>query len=294
MVRLVASVAMALCILLTIRESAGAQDRTPPKPVDPAQVAPKKPTLSPLHAFLGIDPVTGEFRSPNASPPRNAPQTAETRPAGPAANSGAPATPPIDDPSADLQLGGTSVEEVRAAIVKALDSGDDNALASALLKMPAAGGFDQLTAFASQFAWVGYLLLLYPLGIVLSELYSTWMRRRQNRTTENDRRFYSRQLRRSLLLTACTAASIAIIWFAGEHNFWWNEPARLIAAVVALCFLGLIAASLRLINRRAASRYSLTVIEVLRRQQLALQIEVQELRKRLHAATVATALEPTV
>ena len=39
------------------------------------------------------------------------------------------------------------------------------------------------------------------------------------------------------------------------------------------------AAALRVMNRRAASRYSLATIEDLRRQQLTLQREIVELRK---------------
>jgi hypothetical protein len=128
---------------------------------------------------------------------------------------------------------------------------------------------------------------LYPLGIVLSELFSAWVRRKENVGSESDRRFYSRQLRRSVLLTLCTMGSIALVWWAGENSFWWDQPARLIVAVVALGLLAFIAAALRLINRRAAARYSLAIIQDLRRQHAALQGEIEELRQRLQRSAVA-------
>jgi hypothetical protein len=287
MFRPAASCATALCILLAVWEPSCAQETNSSKSPASRPPAPTRQTLSPLHAFLGIDPVTGEFKPPNASRPPTAPASTDSSPqATPSRPDGAPA----DVPVADLPLGGTTVDELRAAIAKAIDNGDEDALATALLKVPGGAGYDRLMAFGAQYAWLGYLFLLYPLGIVLSELYSAWARRKENATSEKDRRFYGRQLRRSVLLTVCTTASVALVWWAGENNFWWDQPARLIVVAAALSLLILISAALRLITRRAAARYSLTVIEDLRLQHAVLQREVEELRGRLQRSTIADAI----
>ena len=79
-----------------------------------------------------------------------------------------------------------------------------------------------------------------------------------------------------------TAATIGLLWWAGECNFWLSEPMKLLAAVGALTVLFLISAGLRLLIRRSASDYSRRTIEDLRFQHAALCEEVKELRQRLH------------
>jgi hypothetical protein len=186
----------------------------------------------------------------------------------------------------DIHFEDKKLEEMRAEIVKAIDNGDEKALTSALLKFPTGAGYDGLWALVREYSWLGYLLLLYPLVFVLGDLVSTWARRRRNRASEHDRRFYSRQLRRSLLSTAVTAAAIGLLWQAGEHNFWWNEPTRFTSAVGVLILLGFMAWGLRVLKRRATARYSLSVIEDLRRQHVALQMEINDLRKRVQSQRV--------
>jgi hypothetical protein len=287
MFQLAALGSFVLCVLLTVAEPLRTQQRDSTKPNVSRPVSPIKQTLSPLHAFLGIDPVTGEFKPPNAPPPRTAPGPVASCPPGTPSD---PDPLPADVPLADMPLGSTTLEDVRAAMVKAIENGDDDALASAILKVPGGVGYDRLMALGAQYAWIGYLLLLYPLGIVLSELFSAWVRRKENAGSEGDRRFYSRQLRRSVLMTLCTMGSITLVWWAGENSFWWDQPARLIVAVVALGLFAFIAAALRLINRRAAARYSLAIIQDLRRQHAALQGEIEELRQRLQRSAVADAV----
>ena len=76
-----------------------------------------------------------------------------------------------------------------------------------------------------------------------------------------------------------TGATIGLLWWAGECNFWLSEPTKLLAAVGALTVLFLISAGLRLLIRRSASDYSRRTIEDLRFQHAALCEEVKELRE---------------
>ena len=124
------SVVTVLCVLLAAAPS-GAEDKAPPPPSPGRTSTPAQPTISPLHAFLGIDPVTGEFKPPRPQQPRT-----------PAATAAKPAPPgtslETDNSPSDLPLGATDVEDLRTAVVRALENGDDQALAAALLKLPQA------------------------------------------------------------------------------------------------------------------------------------------------------------
>src|SRR5580704_14783738 len=94
---------------VTSRAKPTVSQQTPPRlPDEPASGAP----LSPLHAFLGIDPVTGEFK------PRNAPPTAPK----PTEPDGTPlATEPGSEVSSGLPIGESTIDDFRAAVTKALD-----------------------------------------------------------------------------------------------------------------------------------------------------------------------------
>ncbi|HEV7999907.1 MAG TPA: hypothetical protein VGP63_08515, partial [Planctomycetaceae bacterium] len=109
---------------------------------------------------------------------------------------------------------------------------------------------------------LGYLaLFLYPLGIVLSEMYGVWSRRNTPARAERERRYWARHLRRRLALAAISTTTIGLFWWAGEHRFWWNEPQRLLSILTVLASLLAISALLRLIIARAAKDYPFRVIE---------------------------------
>ncbi len=138
------------------RHSAAAQVSSPaPAAKYPPAREVSRP-LSPLHAFLGIDPVTGEFKPPNAVAPKATPpaQTANkgTAPSEPGAASeveadqGSSGESPLRDiltraaesgelPPGNTRIGDTTIDELRAEVTKAVDSGDDQALQAALGKV---------------------------------------------------------------------------------------------------------------------------------------------------------------
>jgi hypothetical protein len=257
--------------------------------------------ISPLHAFLGIDPVTGEFK-----PARQGSPAASVRPQGSAPNnppelaSGEPGTSaPLNgsEPSTDFQIDDKTLDDFRASISKALDEHDDGALAASIANLTRSMKYDRFSLLDPRIERIGYLaLFLYPLGIVLSELYGVWSRRHTVGRLERERRFYARQRNRRFTLAAFSAATIGLFWWAGEHSFWWGEPRRLVAFIAGLTFLAAASALLRLIIARAAKEYVARTVEDLRMQQLALEKEIRELRSRLQGngieGTVATDTRP--
>lgn len=133
---------------------------TAPPPAGGNRSAPETPRpLSPLHAFLGIDPVTGEFKPPNAPVAKAPAQTAATsaRQADPQqANTPQPTLPasttdgkPVANgatleelisraaetgqlPPGDTRIGDTTFDELRGQVTKAVEQHDEQALSAVL------------------------------------------------------------------------------------------------------------------------------------------------------------------
>jgi hypothetical protein len=141
------------------------------------------------------------------------------------------------------------------------------------------------------FSQWGYLLFfLYPLGILISAFSFGRVPAGSAARLECDRLFVLRQRRRKLMLAFCASASIGLLWWAGENGFWRESPGRMLAVVSVLVGLFFVSAALRTLIRRASVRYADTVIESLRFQQVALRIELEDLRKRLQSVQVADAM----
>jgi hypothetical protein len=255
-----------------------------------------------LHAFLGIDPVTGEFKPPNAPPPKAPAQAAaipgrpQESPITPSANTAdiqpagkgetlqeilARATERGELPPGDTRIGDTTLDELRTQLTKAIDARDDQALAAALRNVTGASGGSELFPGAGYLQLATLALLVYPLWIAIAACFSAWRASRRDVRTDRDRKHDARQLRRRLTLACSVAATIGICWLAGEKDFWWNEPQKLGAALAAVTVLMIFSAGLRLLIRRSANDYARKTIEDLRCQHAALCEEVKELRKRL-------------
>ena len=294
---------VAICLFL-----AGAE-RLPAQTPAPASGA-KNPTapevsrpLSPLHAFLGIDPITGEFKPANAAPAKAPVQAAATpgRPqespsSAPSANTAdgqtAAKSETLHDflarvaekgelPPGDTRIGDTTLDELGNRLTKAIDAKDYQALAAELRSVTGAGGGSELFPGAGYLQLATLALLVYPLWIALAACFSAWRARRREVLTDRDRKHGARQLRRRLTLACSVAATIGICWLAGEKDFWTNEPQKLGAALAAVTVLMLFSAGLRMLIRRSANDYARKTIEDLRCQHAALCEEVKELRKRL-------------
>jgi hypothetical protein len=267
----------------------GASPSQAQQPVRPAtpRAQPRLPesgqVISPLHAFLGIDPVTGEFKPARQVKPAQQ-GSARNNPADSAAGEAASDVPPNgSETPTDFQFDEKTLDDFRAAIGKALDEHDDGALAATIANLTRGMKYDQFSLLDPRIERIGYLaLFLYPLGIVVSELYGSWARRQTVARLERERRFYARQRNRRFTLAALSAGTIGLFWWAGEHSFWWDEPRRLVAFIAGLTLLAAASALFRLIIARAAKEYVARTVEDLRMQQVALEKEIRELRSRLH------------
>ncbi len=298
---------VAICLFLGSAEQLPAQTPAPAPAPSPAAKNPTAPEvsrpLSPLHAFLGIDPITGEFKPANA-PPAKAPAQAAATPGrpeeapniAPSANTAdgqsagknqtlqeilIQATEKGELPPGDTRIGDTTLDELRTQLTKAIDARDDQALAAALRNVTGAGGGTELFTGANYLQLATLALLVYPLWIAIAACFSAWRASCREVRTDRDRKHDARQLRRRLTLACSVAATIGIGWLAGERDFWWNEPRKLGAALAAVTVLMLFSAGLRVMIRRSANDYARKTIEDLRCQHAALCEEVKELRKRL-------------
>jgi hypothetical protein len=264
--------------------------------------------LSPLHAFLGIDPVTGEFKPPNAPPAKAPPQTAATsgreadprqdnapRPATPAnSNDGRPAAngSTLEElisraaetgqlPPGDTRIGDTTFDELRGQVTKAVEQHDEQALSAVLRSAAGIGGGSELFPGANYLQLATLAFFIYPVWIAMAACCSAWLAARREVRTDRDCKHDARQLRRRLTLAASVAGTIGLCWLAGENNFWLSDPRKLGAALVGATVLMLVSAGLRTLIRRSANDYARKTIEDLRCQHAALSREVKELRKRL-------------
>jgi hypothetical protein len=281
-----------------------AQSSGPSAPAAPARNPPPAETarvFSPLHAFLGIDPITGEFKSPSVAPTRApAPAPAAESPGDRTSQSAsaAPADSPparresFEDvltraaetgelPAGNTKIGDTTIDELRTGVNKFLADGDERALSSVLRTATGVGGGHELYPGANYVQLATLALLIYPLWIAIAACFSAWAAARREVRTDRDRQHDGRQLRRRLMLAASVAGTIGICWLAGENNLWLDDPRKLGAALVAATVLMLFSAGLRMLIRRSANDYARKTIEDLRCQHAALSHEVKELRKRL-------------
>jgi hypothetical protein len=67
---------------------------------------------------------------------------------------------------------------------------------------------------------------------------------------------------------------------------WWSEPVKLSALAAAAAVLALFASTLSYLVKQAAAERTLEVMREVRREQLELRKDMDELRKRLRQVTI--------
>lgn len=218
-------------------------------------------TISPLHSYLGIDPDTGEF-------------SRSSTPLAPAAGPNAAGTPDeAGDPEAAAER---QLEAVRRA-VEQLGRGDGG-----LGTLLGAGAESPLAETAGRLAAVSWLLLLaYPAGLILPELFGTRELSEDPTLDASDRRYFRRRRRRRVWLAACSAAAIGLLAWGQWHWFWVTEPAKLTAVGVAIAALLLACVTLQSLLRRAAADYPAAVLRGVRTRQDEIARELADLRRRV-------------
>jgi hypothetical protein len=257
-------------------------------------------TFSPLHTFLGIDPTTDTFTRPG--PRRKTAVRSDQKPVnGETALAGqSPAEPGLHAPAGAAASAPTdaediaaleSAEQVRAAIIKALQEGDQTSIASLLTALPQGVGYERLLQTSRRYSYViFFLLMLYPVSVLGTELFHWIGRRNVTSLGERERAYLASRARRRLSLAVASMGTIVLFWWGTENNFWWDKPPLLAAFATAVLVLLVVAALLRFMIRRAAVQYPVLVIRELQLKQLKLQEEVEELQKRLHSLRFAGGL----
>lgn len=256
----------------------------------------KKP-FSPLHDFLGIDPETGAFVDPETAPDRrpddggsnasdttarsaNAAQDGEATDAATAGRQ--PGQPGRADWPRDAEAAAQAVQRV----ADRLNEGGFGDLTSLLDDRTSTNRLANLTR---QFAWItAALLMLYPLGIVVSETVGWWFHRHETGLTELDRRYQRTRLRRRLLLAAAMIGLILIGTWGSLNGYWWDRPELFTLFWIAVFVFGIAAASLASLIKRSAGQYSFTLIREMRREQLEMRADLDELCKRMRQVTMTS------
>ena len=253
-------------------------------------------TLSPLHAFLGIDEETGQFLPTERATAddagdrelRNFRSQADrrSRAADEQPLEGGPEVDPYARASRLLERAGRGedisdeADEAMAAVAELLQEDEDLMGRWNVLLPP------HLQQDYSSFGWYFVLLfaavlMVYPLRIVLSEIASWWSRRGEPVLTDLDRRYWRKRIRRRLLMAALSAA-LVLLMTVGAYLFpWYRSASWFTGYCVVSLVLTLWIGGLSFLIKRAEARYGQAIVQQLRRQQLELQQEVDELRRRL-------------
>lgn len=258
-----------------------------------------KASLSPLHTFLGIDPTTDEFTRPGAQKKpavkaEQGPVASEAKAAeAPTlnANQATPSVPTKITGEPDDLLAAENAQKLRAAIVKAIEQGDQSSLASLLSGLPQGTGYERLLETSRRYSYLLYLfLLVYPLSIVSAEFFRWLARRADAALVARERAYQASRARLRLLLATVSTATIAMFWWGTEHDFWFEQRTQFATFVTAVLVLLAASGLLRFVIRRAAARYPVLMIRELQLKQVQLQQEVDELQKRLHTLRFAGGL----
>jgi hypothetical protein len=263
-------VAMVACLILAQGVSPG--DRAP-KPDSTQQAQQPSDDFSPLHDLLGIDPKTGEFK-PRA---------------------------PRSDRQAASKSGGTgfpskSVEEATRKIGNLANpaQGDQPSLEGELADWNAilrgAVANEEITAWTKTVAWgTAAVLMVYPVGVILSELIVFFWRPSGEVLTNADRRYLRTRFWRRIAYTGAIMGLILLATLATVNVAWWSDPTMLSVLAVAGVVLGLTASTLSSLGKDAVRERTLEMVRELRQQQMELHKDLEDLRKRLRQVTIHSA-----
>jgi hypothetical protein len=241
---------------------------------------------SPLHDLLGIDPETGQFKPPR--PPRDPRE--ESKPLGTAPASTAGGTSAEQNHPGDLNdfdEATRTIEELANRIQhgnQPRGGGELEAL-SAILGETLSN--ERILTWNRTFAWTtAAVLMIYPLGLIMSELVAFFWWPREAILTDADRRYLRTRFWRRMTLAAAIAGLILIATLATVNVAWWSDPVKLSVLAVTGAVLGLAASTLSSLVEQAAGERSLEMMRDVRQQQMELRKDMDELRKRLRQVTI--------
>jgi hypothetical protein len=239
----------------------------------PKQVPQPADNFSPLHELLGIDPKTGEFKTRGAQSHRQ----------------GASSSGSIGSSSSTV---GEATRKIGNLANRA--PGDQQGIEGDLTDLNAilrgALANEQITAWNKMLAWgTAALFMVYPLGVILSELVAFFWRPRGEILTDADRRYLQTRFWRRITQAAAIAGLILVATLATVNIGWWSDPTKLSLIAVAAVALGLTASILSSLVKQATGERTLDMVRELRQQQMELHRDLDDLRKRLRQVTIHSA-----
>lgn len=254
-----------------------------------AQSGGEKPTFSPLHDFLGIDPDTGQFVEPKPEPAESDDDRSSTAGASAGERDGE-----ADGGGPPERVGATSsedlpkeAEEAARAIRQMTERINEGSLDDLSAVVGERLSTERLTRLSHQFAWItAGLLLLYPLSMVLSELLGWWFQRHESGLSDLDRQYRRTRLRRRLSLAATLIGLIVTAAIGSVNAYWWHQPELFTLFCIATGLLGIAAATLAGLIKQSAKHYSMMLMRQMHREQLEIRAELDELCRRMRQVTI--------
>jgi len=224
--------------------------------------------FSPLHDLLGIDPKTGEFKPNRLRVNRQG-----------ASGVGFPSSTirggAVGNVANQAQGGQPSLEG---------ELGDLNAILRGAL------GNEQIMAWNKTVAWAtAAVFMVFPLGVILSELLAFFWRPGGEILSPADRRYLQTRFWRRITHAIAIVGLILLATFATVNIDWWSDPAKLSLMAVAAVALGLTATTLSALGKHAAGERTLEMVRELRQQQMELHRDLDDVRKRLRQVTIHSA-----
>jgi hypothetical protein len=225
--------------------------------------------FSPLHDLLGIDPKTGEFK------PRG-PRTTRQGASG-----------SVGSPSSTTRQGtvGNLANQAQGG-----QQGIEGDLADLNAILRGALANEQISAWNKIVAWAtAAVCMVFPLGMILSELLAFFRRPGGEVLSPADRRYLRTRFWRRITHALAIVGLILLATLATVNVAWWSDPAMLTLLAVAAVVLGLAASTLSSLVKQAAGERTLEMVRELRQQQMELHRDMDDLRKRMRQVTIHSA-----
>ncbi|MAT15961.1 MAG: hypothetical protein CMJ46_11910 [Planctomyces sp.] len=258
-------------------------------------------TFSPYHSLLGLDPETGTYlpESERTKPKNRQPAARAQKEASTDAvqDVGTASTPGGGNVSTSDTLTDDALrenEQLRNAAIEAMEklqNGDSSAVDELASLIGGTSGREMLHLY-EQLMWiVGGVFLIYPICIIISELISYyWLLRRQE-TSVSDRRYARGRLWRRLALALVIGGFVVVVTLSSVKLEWWANFSLMAVLMAVMTVLGAAWATLAAGIKQLERGHTITVMREVRRDQLELRKDLQELRMLLEKMSTPQLVE---
>ncbi|WP_144996013.1 DUF1275 domain-containing protein [Polystyrenella longa] len=234
-----------------------------------------RPTVSPLHKLLRINPETGQFEKESGKP-----QNSVTRAERPTGSGGKSSNLPAgNDPTATDPTSQDAVEELVNRINN-LNSGEGTSIEELAGMISREYSGKELVAGYQTAGWLmmGFFLI-YPLAIILAEVVAFYWQLRNEESGQLERRYLRKRLWRRFMLALVIAAFIVACALSIIMVHWWTDPIRVVALMLTTTVLAALWAMLTATTKQLDRNHTLNLIRDVRHNQLELRKQVMELHE---------------